>query len=318
MIRSTDSGASWQPIRVNWPTAHTPPDLRALVRSPSGDALIAAGPPGAILRSNADGSAWEVKRWTSMESERAIPWVLVDEKRARLLAIESRGALQLSRDDGMIWETREVALPAGGFPLWQGAVLESASVMVAAGDDGRVVRSADAGDSWQIIDAGVSQDLFGSYADADKDLMFLLGAQGTILRSTSQGAQWTSVASGSSEELRRMFRDARTGALLCMGTHGALLRSTDDGLTWKPITSGTDGVLRKPFVEPGTGHLLIAGSQGTLLRSTDGGRTWARLDTHTARHFNSLASDKQTGDLVLVGERIVRLVRQSSRAKSPN
>ena len=115
-----------------------------------------------------------------------------------------------------------------------------------------------------------------------------------------------------------MFRDARTRALLCMGTHGALLRSTDDGLTWKPITSGTDGVLRKPFVEPGTGHLLIAGSQGTLLRSTDGGRTWARLDTHTARHFNSLASDKQTGDLVLVGERIVRLVRQSSRAKSPN
>jgi hypothetical protein len=35
---------------------------------------------------------------------------------------------------------------------------------------------------------------------------------------------------------------------------------------------------------------------------------------HTTRHFNSFAVDERSGDLILVGERIVRLVRQSSGA----
>ncbi len=46
-------------IPVTYPNPNTPPDLRGLIVAPSGNALIAAGPPGAILRSNADGSAWE-------------------------------------------------------------------------------------------------------------------------------------------------------------------------------------------------------------------------------------------------------------------
>jgi hypothetical protein len=38
-----------------------------------------------------------------------------------------------------------------------------------------------------------------------------------------------------------------------------------------------------------------------------------RLDTQANRHFVSLAAEPVSGDLVLVGEHIVRLVRQSAR-----
>ena len=69
-------------------------------------------------------------------------------------------------------------------------------------------------------------------------------------------------------------------------------------------------MLRKLILEPVTGNLLIAGSQGALLRSADGGRSWEKLETHTTRHFNGAAVAHRTGDLVLVGERIVRLVRR--------
>jgi photosystem II stability/assembly factor-like uncharacterized protein len=67
------------------------------------------------------------------------------------------------------------------------------------------------------------------------------------------------------------------------------------------------------MLEPRTGNPLLVGSQGAILRSRNGGRGWELLPSHTTRHFNSMAIDEHSGDVVLVGERIVRLVRQSSR-----
>ena len=52
VIRSVDGGASWRSLPVTYPNPNTPPDLRGLTVAPSGDALVAVGPPGAILRSN--------------------------------------------------------------------------------------------------------------------------------------------------------------------------------------------------------------------------------------------------------------------------
>jgi hypothetical protein len=82
------------------------------------------------------------------------------------------------------------------------------------------------------------------------------------------------------------------------------------------VPSGTDGVLRKAVLEPRTGNLLLVGSQGAILRSRDG-RGWEALPSHTVRPFNSLVVDERSGDLVLVGERIVRLVRQSKGQDAP-
>jgi photosystem II stability/assembly factor-like uncharacterized protein len=313
IIRSTDSGLNWTPVRIDYPNPNTPPDLRALLLSPSGEALLAMGPPGAILRSNEDGSVWQVRHWTDIEAERALPWGLVDARRKLVVAVEARGAMQVSPDDGRSWVTHGNSLPAGSVPFWQGAVLENAGVMVVAGDSGRALRSADEGRTWEPVDTGSSEHLYGSYADENRGVLFLMGAKGTMLRSTDLGQRWSSVSTGSDQELRRMLRDPQTGALLCFGTFGTVLRSQDDGLTWKKSATGTDGVLRKGLVEPRTGNLLLAGSRGALLRSTDGGRRWETIATHTTHHFNSIAADKQTGDLVLVGDRIVRLVRQSSR-----
>jgi photosystem II stability/assembly factor-like uncharacterized protein len=312
LIRSVDRGASWQSLEIAYPNMNTPPDLRALVLSPSQDALLALGPPGAILRSNPDGSAWQLRHWTELEAERAFPWALVDQRRKLLVAVEARGGMQVSVDDGVTWETRKAEIPSGGLPLWHGVVLERDGVMIVAGDDGIGLRSDDAARSWKGLDTGTRQDLYGSFADERSGLLFLAGAGGTLLRSADLGISWRAMATGTDKDLRRLLRDPRAGALLCFGASGTILRSPDGGITWKRSDSGTEGSLRKGMLEPGTQNLLIVGSRGALLRSMDGGRHWERLDTHTTRHFSSFAADKQSGDLVLVGERIVRLVRQSS------
>jgi photosystem II stability/assembly factor-like uncharacterized protein len=311
IVRSTDGGASWQLLPINYPNPNTPPDLRGLITAPSGEALVAVGPPGAILRSNADGSAWDVRVSNPIEAERAFPWVLADMQRKILVAIEARGAMQVSRDDGVNWHVSSIPIPEGRLPFWQGAVLESAGVMLVAGEAGKAARSDDGAKTWSALDTHTDQDLFGTFANEATGTLFLMGAKGTLLRSIDSGASWRSVATGSTQELRRMMREPRSGALLCFGGHGALLLSPDDGLSWRVLTSGTDGVLRKGMLEPGTGNLLLVGGQGALLRSRDGGRDWETLPSHTLRHFSSMSVDERSGDLVLVGERIVRLVRQS-------
>jgi len=249
-----------------------------------------------------------VRHSSPIEAERAFPWVLVDHRRKIVVAVEARGEMRVSHDDGINWQTSTIETPPGVWPFWQGTILESAGVIVVAGQAGRASRSLDARD-WHSVTTGTDKDLFGSFADETQGLLFLMGAEGTLLRSADLGVTWQAKTSGTPNELRRMMRDPRTGALVCFGTHGTILRSPDHGLTWQVVPSGTGASLREGMLEARTGNLLLAGSQGAILRSRDGGLGWEALPSHTTRHFSSLWVDERSGDIVLVGERIVRLVR---------
>jgi photosystem II stability/assembly factor-like uncharacterized protein len=307
VVRSTDGGASWSSVEPVWPNPNTPPELRMLVETPARDALLGVGPPGTIVRSNADGSVWSVKHFTPIESERAFTWALVEPKRATLTAIEARGQMQLSSDSGITWRAVDAPTNNADWVFWQGALLDSGTLIV-AGKSGTAIRSTDGGATWTAMLTGTDKDLFGSFAD--RDLSFLVGQDGTLLRSADDGATWSAVNSTSDKELRRMLRDPASDRLVCFGAHGAMVRSDDRGLTWQAVKTDTDGALRKGIVDPKSGEMFIAGSRGAILRSRDGGLSWDLLPSHTKRHFQSLAID-DNGDLVVVGERIVRLVRQT-------
>jgi photosystem II stability/assembly factor-like uncharacterized protein len=307
MVRSTDGGASWSSVEPAWPNPNTPPELRMIVETPAHDALLGVGPPGTIVRSNADGSAWNVEHFTPIESERAFTWVLAEPKRATLVAVEARGQMQLSSDGGATWRAVEAPAQNAEWPFWQGARLESGT-MIVAGKGGAAIRSVDGGATWSDLRTGTSKDLYGSFAD--RDLLFLFGQDGALLRSADDGVTWSPVDSTSDKELRRMLRDPASDALVCFGTYGSMVRSDDRGLTWRALKTGTDGALRKGVVDPGNGEMLIAGSRGAILRSQDGGRSWTLLPSHTNRHFQSLTIGND-GTLIAVGERIVRLVRQT-------
>lgn len=307
VVRSTDGGASWSSVEPAWPNPNTPPELRMIVETPARDGLLGVGPPGTIVRSNADGSVWSVKHFTPIESERAFTWALVDPKRAMLTAVEARGQMQLSSDGGATWRAVDAPAQNAEWPFWQGALLDSGT-MIVAGKAGTAIRSDDSGATWTGIRTGTDKDLFGSFAD--RDLLFLFGQDGVLLRSADDGVTWKTVESTSDKELRRMLRDPASDGLVCFGTYGSMVRSDDRGLTWRAVKTNTDGALRKGVVDPKSGEMFIAGSRGAILRSRDGGRSWELLPSHTKRHFQSLTI-VDNGDLLVVGERIVRLVRQS-------
>jgi photosystem II stability/assembly factor-like uncharacterized protein len=64
--------------------------------------------------------------------------------------------------------------------------------------------------------------------------------------------------------------------------------------------------LRKGILEHRTGNMIVLGQQGVVLRSADGGETWTRLRSHTRRSFRSAVVNERNGDIIAVGERIVR------------
>jgi photosystem II stability/assembly factor-like uncharacterized protein len=303
VLRSVDGGQSWTAIPIAYPNVNTPPELRSLVVADE-KTLIAAGAPGTIVRSADAGRTWQVTHWTALEKEEAFPWILNNQRRQRLSVIEARGSMYASNDGGRQWRLSKLATDR---ELWQGSVLESRGVMLAAGQRGALARSMDNGLTWTAIDTGSSENLFGSYADETSGHLFLLGARGVILRSVDAGVTWSRLVSGTDRALRRMLRDPRTGALIAFGEHGALLRSTDDADSWMTVDSGTDAELRKGLIEPGTGNLVIVGQLGTMLRSVDAGKSWSAIPSHTRRHFRSAAFNPRTGDLIAVGERIVTL-----------
>lgn len=307
VVRSIDGGASWSSVEPAWPNPNTPPELRMIVETPARDALLAVGPPGTIVRSNADGGVWSVEHFTPLESERAFTWALAEPKRSTLIAVEARGQMQLSADGGTTWRAVEAPAQDAEWPFWQGARLESGTLIV-AGKAGTAIRSVDGGATWNEIRTGTGKDLFGSYAD--RDLAFLFGEDGVLLRSADDGVTWSAVDSTSDKELRRMLRDPASDDLVCFGTYGSMVRSEDRGLSWRAVQTGTDGALRKGVIDSASGEMFIAGSRGAILRSQDGGRSWMLLPSHTKRHFHSLTVD-DNGDVVAVGERIVRLIRQT-------
>ena len=141
VLRSQDSGQSWEAIPIAYPNMNTPPELRSLLVT-SESTVIAAGAPGTIVRSSNAGRSWQVTHWTPLETEEAFPWILANERRQRLSVIEARGSMYASDDGGREWRLSKYTTDR---ELWQGSVLESRGVMIAAGQRGAAARSLDLG-----------------------------------------------------------------------------------------------------------------------------------------------------------------------------
>src|SRR5262249_3056060 len=144
-------------------------------------------------------------------------------------------------------------------------------IIVAVGDSGTILRTADFGASWAVLSSGTPNALWGvSFVDADNGIA--VGDLGTILRTTNGGITWTTQFSGIAYPLTGVsFVDVNTA--IAVGDFGTILRSIDGGSTWTRQASGTDNLLfGVSFSDEITG--TVVGNFGTILRTSDGGATW--------------------------------------------
>ena len=154
------------------------------------------------------------------------------------------------------------------------------NILVAVGDGSCVLRSNDAGETWQYQSVGVDSDLI-AVSFPDSRTGYAVGGNCSIFKSDDAGKSWRRVMNPPGDRVILSdvaFVNADTGVAIGTDIDGVpwslCFRTTDGGNTWKRIVlfSREDYIRAVVFVDDRVGY--IAGSYG-LYRTSDAGSTWS-------------------------------------------
>jgi photosystem II stability/assembly factor-like uncharacterized protein len=264
---SRDGGRTWTKSKL--PLAGMCGALDADARG----RLWVGGVGGAVTRSRNGG-----RTWTAVRPELTASIDEIVGADGGLWLAGSEGLLSQS-DDGVIWRRRatgtSVRLEALSFRLAEGW---------AAGADGTILHSPDAGATWTRLAAPSSHDL-AAVAAAGNGEAWVAGAMGTLLHTVDGGASWASA--GASSQDMTCVRFLGTHGWASGGTadgegHPILLRTADGGVHWQKVELpiwGRVKALHFLTTESGWAAAEDWGPDGdyrggAVLATRDGGLTW--------------------------------------------
>ena len=182
------------------------------------------------------------------------------------------------------------------------AVARAGDRLVAVGDRGHVLLSADQGRNWTQSPTPTRALLTGvSFADARHG--WAVGHDGVILATGDGGLTWTRQDNGKDLDtvyLSVLFRDATHG--FAVGAYGKFVATADGGKTWTTAKPSPDEVHYNRISEGLDDYLYLAGEGGLLLVSNDGGKTWIKSEVpYEGSLFGALPLDN--GGVLVYGLR---------------
>jgi photosystem II stability/assembly factor-like uncharacterized protein len=146
--------------------------------------------------------------------------------------------------------------------------------IIAVGERGHVLTSADCGRSW--VQAKVpTRDLLTAVTMGGSDLAWAVGHGPVILRSADGGASWVRqhLPEAAVEPLLDVwFADERRG--IAIGAFGRIVTTEDGGDSWRAGLIDDREPHANAIAQGSEQALYIAAEFGTLFSSTDLGRTW--------------------------------------------
>ena len=152
--------------------------------------------------------------------------------------------------------------------------------------NGTIVRSRDAGVSWDIRPSGTQEEFRGSWVIGNT--AFAVGSNSTLLRSADGGQSWAAMAKeGGVQTFHALCMwDDSNGIIV-----GAGLQMTDDGgLTWTERSTPYPDLVTAYFAASvvGTTHAWVGARVGHVMRTIDGGENWTLHDTGASRAIQSI------------------------------
>jgi photosystem II stability/assembly factor-like uncharacterized protein len=224
--------------------------------------------------------------------------LLLDVARAgtRLVAVGDRGHVLLSDDEGRSW--RQVIVPTRA--MLTGVSFGDATHGWAAGHDGVILATRDAGETW------IRQDVGDDLETVWLDVLFhnareglIVGAYGRCAVTTDGGQTWSPGAPPPDELHLNHIAVAADKLMYVAGEAGMLLASRDAAREWQRIEVPYDGSLYGTLPLDGD-RLLVYGLRGRVFASDDRGQTWSARETQVPVLI-SASLRLRSGVIVLAG-----------------
>ncbi|MCZ7556019.1 MAG: YCF48-related protein [Bacteroidia bacterium] len=156
--------------------------------------------------------------------------------------------------------------------LWNTMFAPNSGTGWAVGGAGMILKSVNAGTSWQP-QTTLREDFFRGVCAVDAQVAWIVGDNGVVLRTVDGGASWQSQNSGTTAGINVIHAVSASSAWF-VGDSGMLHATTDGGVTWISRSTGTTNNLNAVFFT-GAMNGVAVGSANTIIRSTDGGVTWS-------------------------------------------
>ena len=185
---------------------------------------------------------------------------------------------------------------AARFLVLDGAVV--GREVIAVGERGAIIRSANLGRSWQASRSPSRATLTGvSFAPANPPRNgWAVGHDAQILASSDGGRTWARQYQG--ENLQDSFLDVLAvdeRRVIAVGAYGLFVDTTDGGQTWRHRKLGQDDFHFNRISRGPSGTLYLAGEHGTLLRSVDAGENWSPMASpYEGSFYGVIALEERT------------------------
>lgn len=249
IFRQTAANTPWQSIQSPTETTLTRVVFFNATRG------LAVGHDSVILLTNDGGLTWSLVHNDPEFETPLLDVAFVDADHA--FAIGAYGLFMETRDGGNTWDTRAI-LPEGGDRHLNAMATLGDGSLVIVGELGTVLRSADAGATWQPIASPYDGTLFGVRAVGGSDVVGF-GMRGKIVRSSDGGMSFSEIASPVTTSLFGATLSAN-GQLWLVGQSGEVLNSRDGGLTF--TQSKVEGSPMLTSVIETSDGALVFGEQG--------------------------------------------------------
>lgn len=151
------------------------------------------------------------------------------------------------------------------------------SVLWAVGADGKIVRSDDAGQNWEVQTVPVKTH-FQDIAAWDENTAIVVGNEGVALFTSDAGKTWQ-VAKAPVNDVVNKLLDVKVyaeGEAWAAGAFGTLLVSKDYGQSWEYAREPEDFILNE-VIKRADGGLVAVGEFGTILISENQGAEWQMI-----------------------------------------
>jgi photosystem II stability/assembly factor-like uncharacterized protein len=285
LFRSTDGGTSWVAANAGLPGAPLRSVLSMAIAASDGTKLYVgahASSNAGIYRSTNSGASWQAGAGTPGSAPRVL--VVNPSSPTTVFAGFDSYGIYRSADAGATWSSTGYAGDVQALavdPL--DAVLVYASIRSTGSIPSGVYKSTDAGQSFELANAGLTTGSASSLVvDPTAPATLYAGTALGVFKSTNAGGSWAPASASFLESVDHLLIDPTAPATLYAaaktGIGPELFMSMDAGATWAPTHVGLNNVSTFSVVAvPSAPGTVLAGTRSGAFRTTDAGATWARL-----------------------------------------